>query len=66
LSCLANSSSVFPFISILSLISEILSSICSSLMEWPKTVFFISVWFFFSEVFYIMGYFLFHIFYFHL
>jgi hypothetical protein len=62
LSYLTKSSSVFSLISISSLSSEILSSTCSSLLEWPSTVFFvwlnglfisrIYVWFF-SEVFHI-------------
>jgi hypothetical protein len=47
LSCLTNSSSVFPLISILSSSSEILSSAYSSLLEWPSTVFCVSVSFFF-------------------
>jgi hypothetical protein len=42
LSCLTNSSSVFPLISILSLSSEILSSTWSSLLKWSSTVFFFS------------------------
>jgi hypothetical protein len=41
LSCLTKSSSVFSSISILSPSSEILSSNCSSLLEWPSTVFFV-------------------------
>jgi hypothetical protein len=36
-----------PLISVLSVSSEILSSTCSSLLEWPSTVFYVSVWFFF-------------------
>jgi hypothetical protein len=47
LSCLTNSPSVFPLISILSYSSEILSSTCFSLLEWPSTVFCFSAWFFF-------------------
>jgi hypothetical protein len=48
LSCLINSSSVFPLISILSSSWEILSSACSSVLNWPsKVVFCISVSFFF-------------------
>jgi hypothetical protein len=47
LSCLTSSSSIFSSISILSLISEFLSSTYSSLLEWPSTVFCVSVWFFF-------------------
>jgi hypothetical protein len=53
----------FSLISILSLHSEILSSTCSSLLEWSSTVFFvwlkglfisrISVWFFFLRFFHI-------------
>jgi hypothetical protein len=39
LSCLINSSSVFPLISSLSLSSEILCSAYSSLLQWPSTVF---------------------------
>jgi hypothetical protein len=39
LSCLTKISSVFALISILSLSSEILSSTCSSLLEWLSTVF---------------------------
>jgi hypothetical protein len=39
LSWLTNSSAAFPFITILSSSSEILSSACSSLLEWPYTVF---------------------------
>jgi hypothetical protein len=39
LSCLSNSSSFFPLISILSLSFEILSSACSSLLEWPSFCF---------------------------
>jgi hypothetical protein len=42
LSCLTNCSSAFSLISILSLSSEILSSNCSSLLEWPSTVFCVS------------------------
>jgi hypothetical protein len=38
LSCLTKFSSVFPLICILSLSSEILSSTCSSLLEWPSNV----------------------------
>jgi hypothetical protein len=41
LSCLTNSSSVFPLISILSSSSESLSSAYSSLLEWPSIVFYI-------------------------
>jgi hypothetical protein len=37
----------FSLISILSSTSEILSSTCSSLLEWPSTVFCVSVWFFY-------------------
>jgi hypothetical protein len=44
---LSNSSSVFPLITISSLIYEILSSACSSLLEWPSTLFCISVSLFF-------------------
>jgi plasmid replication initiation protein len=40
LSSLTKSFSVFSLISILSLNSEILSSSCSSLLEWPSTEFF--------------------------
>jgi hypothetical protein len=47
LSCLTNSSSVFPLISILSSSSESPSSTYSSLLEWPSIVFCISVSFFF-------------------
>jgi hypothetical protein len=61
LSCLGNSSSVFPLISISSSSSEILSSACSSLLEWPYITFCISVLFFFPEVFHILGHFLFNI-----
>jgi hypothetical protein len=43
LSPLSKNSSVFSLISILSLSPEILSSTCSSLLEWLLTVFFI--WF---------------------
>jgi hypothetical protein len=39
LCCLSNSSSVFPLNYILSSSSESLSSICSSLLEWPCFVF---------------------------
>jgi hypothetical protein len=39
LSCLTTSSSVFPLISILSSNSEILSSACCSLLEWPPLCF---------------------------
>jgi hypothetical protein len=46
MSHLNNSSSVLSLISFLSLSSEILSSIYSSLLEWPSTVFCVSVWFF--------------------
>jgi hypothetical protein len=53
-SCLTNSSSVFPLIFILSSISEILSYACSSLLEWPSTVFCVSVSFFFLRFFHIM------------
>jgi hypothetical protein len=35
LSCLTNSPSVFPLIAISSSSSEILSSVCSSLLQWP-------------------------------
>jgi hypothetical protein len=44
---LSNSSSFFPLISISSSSSEILSSSCSSLLEWPSIFFYISVSFFF-------------------
>jgi hypothetical protein len=47
LSCLTKSYLVFPWISILSLSSEVLSSTCSSLLEWPSIVFYVSVSFFF-------------------
>jgi hypothetical protein len=40
LSCLSKISSAFSLISILLLSSEILSSTCSSLLQWPSTVFF--------------------------
>jgi hypothetical protein len=49
LSCLTNSASVFPLISISSSSSEILSSAYSSLLEWPSIVFCISVSFFFMR-----------------
>jgi hypothetical protein len=49
LSCLTNSSSVFPLISILSSNYEILISACSSLLMWPSVVFHISVSFFFQR-----------------
>jgi hypothetical protein len=39
LSCLTNSSLVFPLIPFLSSSSEILSSACSILLDWPPTVF---------------------------
>jgi hypothetical protein len=39
LSCLTNSSSVFPLISILFSSAEILSSTCSSLLDWPPLCF---------------------------
>jgi hypothetical protein len=39
LSCFTNISSAFCLISILSWSSEILSSICSSLLEWPSLCF---------------------------
>jgi hypothetical protein len=64
LSCLTKIFSVFPFISILSLSSEILSFTCSSLQEWPSTVFLVWLkWLFFqnfclilcSEVLHIFG-----------
>jgi hypothetical protein len=63
---LINSSSVFPLISVLSSGSEIQSSACSSLLEWPSTVFCVSVSFFFSEVFHAIHHFLFNNVYFHL
>jgi hypothetical protein len=47
LSCLINSSSVFPLITIASLSSEILSSVCSILLYWPSILFCNSVLFFF-------------------
>jgi hypothetical protein len=47
LSCLTNSSSVFPLISISSSSSEILSCAFSSLLEWLSILFCISVSFFF-------------------
>jgi hypothetical protein len=40
LSCLIKISSVFSLIFILSLSTEFLSSTCSSVLEWPSTVFF--------------------------
>jgi hypothetical protein len=43
---LTNSSSVFPLIAISSLSSEILSSVCYILLEWPSILFCISVSFF--------------------
>jgi hypothetical protein len=66
LSCLTNSSSVFPLISSLSSSFEILFSTLSSLVEWSSTVFCVSVSYFFSEVFHIVGHFLFSIVYFNL
>jgi hypothetical protein len=47
LSCLINSSSVFPLTTISSSSSEIPSSPCSNLWEWPYILFCISVSFFF-------------------
>jgi hypothetical protein len=47
LGCLTNSSSLFPLIAISSLRSEILSSVCSILLEWPYILFCISVAFYF-------------------
>uniref|UniRef100_A0A8C0XJL7 GPI ethanolamine phosphate transferase 1 n=1 Tax=Castor canadensis TaxID=51338 RepID=A0A8C0XJL7_CASCN len=47
LSCLINSSSVFPLITISSSSSEILSSVCSILLDWPSVLFCSSVSFFF-------------------
>jgi hypothetical protein len=47
LSCLTNSSLVFPLITISSPSSEILSSVCSILLDWPSTLFCYSVSFFF-------------------
>jgi hypothetical protein len=47
LSCLTNSSSIFHLISISCSSSEILSSTCSNLLDWPFIVFYISVSFFF-------------------
>jgi hypothetical protein len=47
LELLTNSFSVFSLISILSSCSEIQSSACSSLLEWPSIVYCISVSFFF-------------------
>jgi hypothetical protein len=58
---LTNSSSVFPLVAISSSGSEILSSVCSILLEWPSILFCISVSFFFSEVFHIVSYLLFNI-----
>jgi hypothetical protein len=46
LSCLNNSSSVFPLVSISSWSFKILSSAYSSLLGWPSIVFCISVSFF--------------------
>jgi hypothetical protein len=47
LSCLTNRSSVFPFISISSSSSEILSSVCSSLLVWLFILFYFSASFIF-------------------
>jgi hypothetical protein len=66
LSCLTSSSSVFCLFTISFLSSEILSSACSSLLLWPSILICISVLFFFSEVFHIIGHFLFNIVNFHL
>jgi hypothetical protein len=41
LSCLTMISSVFSLISVLSLSSEILSSTCFNLLDWPSNVFFV-------------------------
>jgi hypothetical protein len=41
LTCLTKSSSDFSLISVLSLCSEILSSTCSSLLDWLSSVFFV-------------------------
>jgi hypothetical protein len=62
LSCLTNSSSVIPLISILFSSSVILSSTFFSQLEWHSIVFYISA----SFLFHIIGHFLFNIVYFHL
>jgi hypothetical protein len=65
MSCLTNSSSDFSLISILSLSYEILSSTCSSLLEWTPTVFCVYVWNFFLGFSPCHKSFIFNIFYFH-
>jgi hypothetical protein len=64
LSCLTKISSVFSLIFILSLSSEILSSICSNLLEWPSSVLFCLTkgTFYFQHFCLILFYDLFHIF----
>jgi hypothetical protein len=61
LSCLTNSSLVFPLITISSSSSEILCSPYCILLDCPSILFCISVLFFFSEVFHIPSHFLFNV-----
>jgi hypothetical protein len=68
LSCLAKISFVFSLISILSLSSEILSSTCSTLLEWLSTVVFClaKVTFYFQDFYLILFSDVFHTFVKHL